>query len=51
MAPCMALGEAAGTAAGLAVASASYGDPVDVGTVDPFELRDALLVAGAVLSR
>jgi hypothetical protein len=46
MAPCMALGEAAGTAAVLALPEA--GGPVDVAGVDGAALRDRLSARGAV---
>lgn len=50
MAPCMAMGEAAGIAAAMA-ALGGGSDAPDVSTVDTAALRDALVEAGAVLSR
>lgn len=46
MAPCMALGQAAGTAAALVVKS---GDAIDVGAVCHSDLRDSLIADGAIL--
>ncbi len=44
MAPCMAMGEAAGTAAAMAAS-----DDADVGAIDTTALQDSLRTAGAIL--
>lgn len=50
MAPCMAMGEAAGTAAAMTALDGEKSSARDVAEVDVSTLRDALRAAGAVLS-
>lgn len=49
MAPCLAVGEAAGHAAAMATAAASPDAVADVGRIDPAALREVLRGAGAIL--
>lgn len=50
MAPCMALGEAAGTAAAMAATESTDGGGSAVGDIDVGVLQDHLVAAGAILS-